>query len=95
MPARLVPLTPGTPPIPLRSPITLIGRLPGCDVTLGLAAVSRRHCCLALADGRLLIRDLGSRHGVRVNGLPVDEARLNAGDEIAIGPLIYRLDVTD
>jgi hypothetical protein len=29
---------------------------------------------------------------VRVNGLVVEEARLNLGDEVAIGPLIDRLE---
>jgi hypothetical protein len=41
---------------------------------------------------RLQIRDLGSRNGVRVNGLVVEEARLDPGDEVAIGPLIDRLE---
>ena len=95
MPARLVPLTGGpTPPIALRSPVVLVGRLPDCDVPVDLPSISRRHCCLAVAYDRLLIRDLGSRHGVRVNGALVEEALLNPGDEVAIGPLIYRVEVT-
>jgi len=95
MPARLVPLTGSpTPPIPLIRPVALVGRLSECDVAIDLPAISRRHCCLAIAYDRLLIRDLGSRHGVRVNGVPVDEAILKPGDEVAIGPLIYRLEVT-
>ena len=94
MPARLVPLTPGhAPPIPLKGSVTLVGRLPECDAAIDLPAISRRHCCLAIAYDRHLIRDLGSRHGVRVNGVPVDEALLKPGDEVAIGPLIYRLEV--
>lgn len=47
---------------------------------------------MATTDDRLLIQDPGSRHGVRVNSRRVDEARLLLGDEIAVGPLIYRLD---
>jgi hypothetical protein len=45
-----------------------------------------------MAYDRLLIRDLGSRNGVRVNGRSVDEARLNTGDELAIGPILFRLE---
>ena len=52
-----------------------------------------RHCCLALAYDRVLIRDLGSHNGLRVNGRPVEEARLYPGDEVAIGPLIYRMEM--
>jgi predicted component of type VI protein secretion system len=93
MPARLVPLIAGSAPtISLHRPVLLIGRHPDCDVRLDLPAISRRHCCVALAYDRLTIRDLGSRHGTRVNGALIEESRLVPGDEIAIGPLIYRFD---
>lgn len=93
MTARLIPIcdTAG-PPIALQRPVLLFGRHPECDVRLEWPQVSRRHCCLALADDRLTVRDLGSRNGVWVNGAPVDEARLAPGDEIAIAHLIYRLE---
>jgi predicted component of type VI protein secretion system len=77
--------------ISLHRPVLLIGRHPECDVRINLPKISRRHCCVALAYDRVLIRDLGSRNGLRVNGKVVEEARLRAGDEVAIGPLIYRL----
>lgn len=93
MPARLVPLTPGAAPtIPLLRPVLLIGRHPECDVRIDLPKISRRHCCLALAYDRVMIRDLGSRNGLRVNGLLVDEAQLHPGDEVAIGPILYRVE---
>jgi len=96
MSARLVPLAPGPAPvIPLQRPVLLIGRHPECDVRIDLPTLSRRHCCLALAYDRVVIRDLGSRNGLRVNGRRVEEARLNPGDEVAIGPLIYRVDLPD
>lgn len=88
----LIPADEGTrPSIPLQRPVLLIGRHMECDVRLDLAKISRRHCCIALAYDRILIRDLGSRNGLRVNGRLVQEARLSQGDEVAIGPLIYRL----
>jgi pSer/pThr/pTyr-binding forkhead associated (FHA) protein len=93
MSARLVPLIPGSAPIvPLGRPVLLVGRHPECDVRFDLPSVSRRHCCLALAYDRVTIRDLGSRHGIRVNGEPRDESRLRPGDEIAIGPLLFRFE---
>jgi predicted component of type VI protein secretion system len=95
MPARLVPLSAGpAPPVNLQRPVILIGRHPDCDVRIDLPQVSRRHCCIALAYDRLTIRDLGSRNGVRVNGLPIEEAQLRPGDEVAIAALIYRLEDT-
>lgn len=92
MSARLVPVSPGiAPQIVLQRPVLLIGRHPECDIRIDSPKISRRHCCIALAYDRIVARDLGSRNGVRVNGLLVEEALLKAGDEIAIGPIIYRV----
>ncbi len=93
MSAQLVPIKAGSaPPILVSRPVVLIGRHPECDLRIDSPQISRRHCCLAMAYDRLVIRDLGSRHGVRVNGRAVDEARLQPGDEVAIAHLIYRLE---
>jgi predicted component of type VI protein secretion system len=93
---RLVPIKPGSvPSIPVQRPVVLVGRHPECDVRINLSKVSRRHCCLALAYDRVLIRDLGSRNGVRVNGAVVDEAQLHPGDTVAIGPLLFRVEDPD
>jgi predicted component of type VI protein secretion system len=93
MSAQLVPLTAGNfPTIPLQRPVLLIGRHPECDVRIDLPKISRRHCCVALAYERVMIRDLGSRNGLRVNGRLVDEVQLHPGDEIAIGPVLYRVE---
>jgi predicted component of type VI protein secretion system len=92
MPAQLVPIAVGSaPPVVLSRPVILIGRHPECDVRINLPQVSRRHCCVAVAYDRLVIRDLGSSNGVRVNGKVVEEAQLEAGDEVAIAHLVYRL----
>jgi predicted component of type VI protein secretion system len=93
MSARLLPLKPGAAPtILLQRPVLLVGRHPECDVRIDLPKVSRRHCCLALAYERVVIKDLGSRNGLRVNGEVVEEARLIHGDEVAIGPLVFRVE---
>jgi hypothetical protein len=93
MPARLLPLIEGTAPtIHLQRPVIFIGRHPECDVRLDVPQVSRRHCCVALAYNRLIIRDLGSRNGVRVNGRLIDEIQLQNGDEVAIAQVIYRFE---
>ena len=93
---RLIPLIRGSAPsIVLQRPVLLIGRHQECDVRINSPKVSRRHCCLAMAYDRVLIRDLGSRNGVRVNGRAVDESRLYAGDEVAIGAILFRLETLD
>jgi predicted component of type VI protein secretion system len=86
----------GTAPIiALQRPVVLIGRHLECDVRIDLSKISRRHCCVAIAYDRVLVRDLGSRNQVRVNGQLVEEARLQPGDEVAIGPILYRLELLE
>lgn len=93
MSARLVPLNPGhTSAIPLLRPVVLVGRHPECDFRIDHPKISRRHCCLALIYERVVIKDLGSRNGLRVNGRIIDEAQLFDGDEVALGPIIFRLE---
>jgi pSer/pThr/pTyr-binding forkhead associated (FHA) protein len=90
---QLVPVNPGTAPIiTLQRPVVLVGRHIDCDARIEHAKISRRHCCLAIAYDRIVLRDLGSRNGIRVNGRIVEEVRLQAGDEVAIGPLIFRFE---
>ncbi|MBX9625591.1 MAG: FHA domain-containing protein [Gemmataceae bacterium] len=90
MPFHLEPLGDG-PVVPLAEPIVLVGRDDECDLILASKRVSRMHCCLAEVNGRLVVRDLGSTNGVRVNGGKVAEARLAEGDEVRIGPFKFRV----
>jgi hypothetical protein len=95
MSAQLVPIKAGSaPPIAVVRPVLLVGRHIECDCRIDVPQVSRRHCCLAMAYDRLVIRDLGSRNGVRVNGRLVEEVQLRPGDEVAIAHFIYRLEWT-
>ncbi len=78
--------------IPLDKPIVLIGRDSECDIQLESRKISRIHCCIAVLQHGLIVRDLGSTNGIRINGNPVTEGRLEAGDELMIGGLLYRVD---
>jgi predicted component of type VI protein secretion system len=90
MPAQLVALT-GGPSILLDKPILLIGRHPECDIQIESRKVSRRHCCIAQVHDYLIIRDLGSTNGVRINGVRVVEGRIKPGDELTIGSIRYQV----
>jgi transcriptional regulator with GAF, ATPase, and Fis domain len=48
-------------------------------------SISRRHCVIVRGDESVVVRDLASRNGTYVNGLPVRERVLQDGDEIQIG----------
>jgi transcriptional regulator with AAA-type ATPase domain len=77
------------PPIeltPARSAV-VIGRDEASDVCLRGDGVSRKHAALRLdaAERALVIEDLGSRNGVRVNGRLITSARLGSGDVVRLG----------
>jgi predicted component of type VI protein secretion system len=90
MPAQLVALNEG-PSILLDKPILLLGRHPECDIQIDSRKISRRHCCIAQVNNFLVVRDLGSTNGIRINGAKVNEGRLTAGDELTIGNHRYRV----
>lgn len=78
----------------LSSGVTVIGRRHDCDLRIPLMSVSRRHCQLNCDEGVLKIRDLGSRNGTYLNGKHIDEAVVQAGDYIEVGPLkfVFQID---
>ncbi len=90
MPAQLVALDSG-PSILLDKPILLLGRHPECDIQVDSRKISRRHCCIAQVSDYLVIRDLGSTNGIRINGVRVMEGRLAAGDELTLGNSRYKV----
>jgi predicted component of type VI protein secretion system len=90
MPAQLLALDDG-PSILLDKPILLLGRHPECDIQIDSRKISRRHCCIAQVNDFLVVRDLGSTNGVRINGVRVLEGRLNDGDELTIGTTRYQV----
>ena len=62
-----------------------IGRAPECELLLKDSRVSRRHARLQARGGVLVLTDLGSTNGTRVNGHRVTEVVLGAGDQIQVG----------
>lgn len=93
MAAFLVPVDPGLCVIPLEKAILLIGRQADCDVSITASRkISRKHCCIAIVNDNVVVRDLGSTNGVAVNGAKIErEARLRLGDELTIGDVRFRL----
>ena len=92
----LVPVDQGR-PIVLDKAVVFIGRHPECDVVLKHSRkVSRKHCCIAQVDARVVVRDLGSMNGIRLNGERVQhEATVRLGDEVTIGDVAYLLQTHD
>jgi pSer/pThr/pTyr-binding forkhead associated (FHA) protein len=65
-------------------PVT-IGREEGNLLRLNDERVSRFHAKVQQEDGDVILTDLESTNGTRVNGSPVQIRRLRAGDQISIG----------
>lgn len=68
----------------LKTPMT-IGREEGNTIQLNDERVSRFHVKIQEDDGRLVVTDLESTNGTRVNGHPCNLKILRYGDTIAIG----------
>jgi len=62
-----------------------IGREEENTIRLNDERVSRFHCKIQDDDGRVILTDLDSTNGTRVNGTPVQMRVLNIGDQVAIG----------
>lgn len=81
--------------IPLVGPLVDLGRSLDNDIIVDDARVSRRHAQLRRRYDRYLIVDLGSTGGTAVNGYPVQECVLEAGDIISLAgvEIIYGEDI--
>ncbi|HEY7157248.1 MAG TPA: FHA domain-containing protein [Gemmataceae bacterium] len=90
MRAQLLPLDGGA-PIEINKDLMVVGRNQECDVRLDHKSVSKMHCVLVKTDGLLLLRDLGSTNGTRVNGTRVRRAALLPNDQVGIAHYKFRV----
>jgi pSer/pThr/pTyr-binding forkhead associated (FHA) protein len=88
MRARLVSAD-GGPSFEIVKDMTVIGRDEECDIRLEHKSVSKLQCVLVKTDGLLLLRDLGSTNGTRVNGQRVRRAALLPGDNLSVANVKY------
>jgi serine/threonine protein kinase len=73
----------------LCKPITIIGRGRDCDIRLTAPEISRRHCRIIHGPDRLYVEDMGSQHGIRINGELKPSGNLREGDQLQIGPVAF------
>lgn len=78
---------------PLARDVTVIGRREDCDLRIPLTEVSRKHCRVVKEGDALRIEDLGSSNGTFQNGQRVQEALLQPGDYVQIGPVLFAVQI--
>jgi|WetSurMetagenome_2_1015567.scaffolds.fasta_scaffold37050_3 pSer/pThr/pTyr-binding forkhead associated (FHA) protein len=83
-PGKQVEVLPGT---------LTIGRAEDSGLIIASTRVSRHHCEIVNEQNRIIIRDKGSGNGTIVNGAKVTEQPLGPGDEVAIGPLTFQVEI--
>ncbi len=70
----------------------VLGRKPECGFVLAEDdKVSGRHCELAFEKGILILRDLGSTNGTRVDGKKITEIPISHGDRFMVGRLMLEV----
>lgn len=68
--------------------VTVVGRGVDADLRLNDPGVSRRHAELRVEGDTVLIVDLGSTNGVRVNDVPTTRRQLAPGDRVELGSTV-------
>lgn len=66
-----------------------IGRSHDVDIPLADKMVSRIHCGISFWDDAYFVRDFKSRNGTFLNERQVDVARINPGDRIRVGDMVF------
>ena len=90
MKSELVPIN-GEPSIPIVRDVTVIGRHESCDVRIDHVGLSQRHCVLVRTDGLMIVRDLITTNGTKVNGQRVKWAALMPRDLLSLGGYKVRI----
>ena len=69
----------------------LVGRRESCEIVLRFANVSAHHCQLSVQAGYWYVKDMGSKNGIKVNGVRCQERRLDPGDTISVAKHQYEI----
>lgn len=69
----------------------VIGSSSECDVALNHPSIDPLHCGMIIERGSVLVWDLGSQSGVKLNGRKVEQDTLKVGDVMKIGELELRV----
>ncbi len=78
--------------VPLVVGYNIIGRSPSCQIKLASNSVSKEHATVLMTeDGKIILTDMNSRNGSFVNGLRVQNQKLNSGDKLTFHDMVVEL----
>ncbi len=71
---------------PLQEGVNQLGRSDMCHLLLDDSSISREHCQLEVRADGALVRDLGSRNGTQIQGVPIQaETPITHGQRLKVG----------
>jgi len=76
--------------IPLKKPVSILGRGADCDLRIPIENCSRKHCEIRIEGDCVFVKDLNSANGTYINNEKVAEAEIEPGDALSIGPVTIR-----
>src|SRR5580658_4667201 len=79
----------------LRPGVNRVGRSPDSDFVINHVTISTNHCEFILSADGVFLRDCDSTNGSFVNGSPVKEARLLAGQTVTLGDVELFVESTE
>ena len=74
--------------------ITILGAGEGADLILGSSSVDAAHAAVVYLPDGAYVCDLGAPGGTLLNGRYIHWSRLSNGDQLAIGPFCFRIQLT-
>lgn len=75
--------------LPIGEEPILVGRLESCTIVVEDASVSRHHAEISRIEDAVVLADLDSTNGTRVNGVLVSRHELSDGDRITVGATTF------
>lgn len=78
--------------VELTRPHAVIGRKPGCDITIGHPDIETAHTYLHFDEDGCFVIDLRTGTGMRINGRALTHGRLQTGDTLEVGGFLIRID---
>lgn len=65
-----------------------VGRLPDSHLVLSNPSVSSQHATITRQGEQFYLQDLGATNGTKVNGVEIEDVRLEHGDQVTFGDVL-------